>query len=261
MKNVKIEIKFIVRASFVSRTRRESDMILMQTSCSFVAFQPIRVVIFSLALNLFEVCRFIFKALQQKKNVTRDTTWNKSHFVATKMALKRLQYVINAFLLPVSKFIEHYKNAIHSFPSNRHREERFGWTLEFLCSLHVVSVYQSENKPQSDLFEKKNSNMVSQNVDFIQIARFYFWISLFSSSRLPFVSILKWSKREEKKELRRGEYLWMLVRILIISNTFYMPHNRNNSNKSRYASENHFYNVIILIIFMNIEMVIATHLV
>lgn len=40
-----------------------------------------------------------------------------------------------------------------------------------------------------------------------------------------------------------------------------MPHNRNNSNKSRYASENHFYNVIILIIFMNIEMVIATHLV
>jgi hypothetical protein len=27
------------------------------------------------------------------------------------MALKRLQYVINAFLLPVSKFIEHYKNA------------------------------------------------------------------------------------------------------------------------------------------------------
>lgn len=32
------------------------------------------------------------------------------------MALKRLQYVINAFLLPVSKFIEHYKNAI--FPSS-----------------------------------------------------------------------------------------------------------------------------------------------
>lgn len=28
------------------------------------------------------------------------------------MALKRLQYVINACLLPVSKFIEHYENAI-----------------------------------------------------------------------------------------------------------------------------------------------------
>lgn len=64
----------------MSRTRRESDMILMQTSCSFVAFQPIRVVIFSLALNLFEVCRFIFKALQQKK-MLRETQHETNHIL------------------------------------------------------------------------------------------------------------------------------------------------------------------------------------
>lgn len=49
------------------------------------------------------------------------------------------------------------------------------------------------------------------------------------------------------------------LRELIISNTFYKPHNRNNSNKSHCAGEIHFYNVIILIVFMNIDMVITTH--
>lgn len=40
------------------------------------------------------------------------------------MALKRLQYVINASLLPVSKFIEHYKNAILSHRRGRGRLDK-----------------------------------------------------------------------------------------------------------------------------------------
>lgn len=69
----------------------------------------------------------------ENRSIKNDTQYETNHFfflqpqttTNTKMALKRLQYVINAFLLPVSKFIEHYgcqvrveKNAISNSPTS-----------------------------------------------------------------------------------------------------------------------------------------------
>lgn len=59
------------------------------------------------------------------------------------MALKRLQYVINAFLLPVSKFIGHYENAILR---SREGKGKLGFRLDMhtLSEFYFVPVYQSE---------------------------------------------------------------------------------------------------------------------
>lgn len=103
-RNVKIEIKFIVQASIVPWIH-----FLTWFWCIFLCRLPIRVVIFSLAIIVSLWSRSFYLQSTSVKESRDETTWNKSHFVATKLALKRLQYVINACLSPVSKFIGHYK--------------------------------------------------------------------------------------------------------------------------------------------------------
>lgn len=65
------------------------------------------------------------------------------------MALKRLQYVINASLSPVSKFIEHYENAILGDVRRVRLASRktldMHRTVGMYSLFHFVSVYQSES--------------------------------------------------------------------------------------------------------------------
>lgn len=69
------------------------------------------------------------------------------------MALKRLQYVINAFLLPVSKFMAHYEacNFLSVFWSVGGRGQGLAsWPLR-TCFVGIrvsAAVHQSDSQPQ-----------------------------------------------------------------------------------------------------------------
>lgn len=65
-----------------------------------------------------------FEVSRRSRHFKAQSPKTNHDFVATEMALKRLQYVINAFLLPVSKFIEHYKMQFSSLASHSVAETR-----------------------------------------------------------------------------------------------------------------------------------------